>query len=179
MPQDAQFIRWSNVLYVMAIITAVVDAAVPFYILIYDLPLTFAKGNGQEHWSFTVMTLPLVARVIVFSILCSTNVAWLYGLLQVLRLARYYRQGIIFDKRNALCFLRLGVAFGIMGIVGTLAYPATNIYLYWQGISPWLADMPLLFILQPDYLMAGVFFFVLGKIMKRAGELEESDRLIV
>jgi hypothetical protein len=66
-----------------------------------------------------------------------------------------------------------------MGILHFVTYPAINYFLFWRGISPWLGDMPGLFLFRIDYLMAGVLFFVLGKIMRRASELEETDRLMI
>jgi hypothetical protein len=99
--------------------------------------------------------------------------------LQIGRLAFFYRQGAIFELRNAQCFMRLGGAFVALAILATVNVPLINIFLYWRGISPWLGEMPLLFMIEFDYLMAGVFFFVIGKIMRHGNELEESDRMIV
>lgn len=179
MPKDIRLIRWSNLLLALAIICALLAVAVPVYIIFSDAPIVLLKENGKTAWNTTFNALPAVDRVVVFALTFSSSVAWLYGLLQIARLAVFYRQGAIFEFRNARCFIHLGGAFVIIAILETVTGPLINVFLYWRGISPWLGSMPVLFAIKFDYLMAGVFFFVLGKIMIYGNELEESDRMIV
>ena len=83
--------------------------------------------------------------------------------LQVFRLARNYRAGQVFGEINARCFVRIGMALGLIGVFETIYFPFINYFLYWRGISPWLADMPWLAVIRPNMFLAGLFFFVLGK----------------
>ena len=179
MPKDIRLIRWSNLLLALAIICALLAAAVPIYILFSDAPIVLLKEGGKTTWNTTFNALPTIDRLVVFVLTFSSSVAWLYGLLQIARLAVFYRQGAIFELRNARCFMYLGGAFVVIAILETVTGPLINAFLYWRGISPWLGEMPLLFLIEFDYLMAGVFFFVIGKIMRNGNELEESDRMIV
>ena len=179
MSKDIHLTRWSNLLTVMAVLTALLTVVAAFYPLIFNGPVGLFKDGGAKIWTTTVQELPLFERLTVVFIEALSNFAWLYALLQIVRLARSYRAGHIFGEANARCFVRIGVALGLMGILQTLTYPVLNYFLFWRGVSPWLGDMPALFTIHPDYVMAGVFFFVLGKIMRRASELEESDRLMI
>jgi hypothetical protein len=177
--KDIHLTRWSNLLTVMAVFTAVLTVMTAFYPLIFNGPLGLVKDNGAKVWTTTVQELPVFERLTVVFTSALYNFAWLYALVQIVRLARHFRAGHIFAEANARCFVRIGAALGLMGILQTLTYPLLNYFLYWRGISPWLGDMSLLDTIHPDYVMAGVFFFVLGKIMRRASELEESDRLMI
>lgn len=179
MPKDVRLTHWSNVLLVLAVLTMVYTIAIPIYVLIFDGVIGLAKDHGKQIWTTTFHALPVFERVVVLSLNAVANVVWVYGIWQIARLAIYYRQGKIFEQENAHCFLRLGVALGLIGIILSADYPITNLFLHWRGISPWLGDMDAMFIIHPDYIMAGIFFFIIGRIMRRAGELEESDRLIV
>jgi hypothetical protein len=93
--------------------------------------------------------------------------------------ARRYRKGQIFEEENARRLVRLGLALAAIGVLNTLSLPIFNMLLYWRGVSPWLADMPFILVFEPDYVMAGLFFVILGKIMRRGSELEERDRSIL
>ncbi len=179
MSKDIHLTRWCNLLAVMAVFTALVTAAAVFYPLIFNGTIALSKDHAAQFWKTTMAEMPVFERLVVLGLLSLASAAWLYGLLQIFRLARNYRTGQIFGEANARYFVRIGVALGLIGILQSLTYPALNHFLYWRGISPWLGDMPLLFLIRPDYLMAGLFFFVLGKIMRRASELEETDRLMI
>lgn len=177
--RDAHLARWSLALMAMVFFAAVLDVAVPIYEFFYGV-VGLVKDQGKTVWVTQVSALPLVDR---FSFILGTefdNIVWLYVLLQVWLLAQYYRSGSIFEERNATCFMGVGFGLWIMGIMQSFEYDAVNYYFYWRGISPWLGDTPpILFLIRIDMLMAGLFFFVLGKIMRRAIELEETNRLIV
>lgn len=177
--QDKKIMRWSTFLFVMVIFALVINVAALIYPTIYDVPISISKNSGKDIWNTTASALPILDFTVVIALNSFASVAWLYGLLQIGRLAKHYRGGRIFEEHNAVCFIRLGIALVFVGIGNSLNYPIANLFLYWRGVTPWLGDMPPLFLVQPDYLMAGVFFFVLGKIMRRANELEETNRLII
>lgn len=163
----------------MVLLAAIINIAEPIYEYFYGL-VGLVKDEGKTIWTTLISELPFVDRIASITLSSLDSLAWLYVLLQIWRLARYYQNGHIFEERNALCFMRVGMGLCIMGFLQTAEYPVGAHYLYWRGISPWLADMPpIVFAIRADLLMAGVFFFVLGKIMRRAVELEETNRLIV
>jgi hypothetical protein len=176
---DIYLRRWCNILAAMAIFTALVTSIAIFAPLFVDAPIGLVKNGGAQSWVTVFSGLPLVDRLTILFIHSFEPAVWLYAVLQIFRLARNYRGGQIFGEANARCFIRIGAALGLMGILHFVTYPAINYFLFWRGISPWLGDMPGLFLFRIDYLMAGVLFFVLGKIMRRASELEETDRLMI
>ena len=57
--------------------------------------------------------------------------------------------------------------------------PAIASFLFARGAAPWLADMPLWGLIEPDLFMASAYFYVLGKIMQRGAALEELAELTV
>ena len=161
----------------LALLTGVLVVVGPLTLLFQDVPIVLARGT--EIWKTDLQSLPPAIALAMLAILLMPLVAWLYGVAQVVRLARQYRGGHVFDAPNTTRFVRLGAALMVMDVLNALVMPAVNYLLHGAGISPWVADMPLLALLQPDLLMAGVFFVVLGKIMRRAAELERSDRLTI
>jgi hypothetical protein len=179
MQKDIYLARWSNVLAAMAILAAVITGLALAYPLIFNGPIVLAKEHGAEIWKTQLLDMPVFERFTVLIVLYLPSFAWLYAVLQVFRLARNYHAGQIFGEANARCFVLIGIALGVMGIVETVYFPILNYFLYWRGISPWLADMPWLAVIRPDMFMAGLFFFILGKIMRRASDLEENDRLMI
>jgi hypothetical protein len=177
--RDAHLARWSLALMAMVLIAAALNISFPIYEFFYGLT-GFVKDEGKTVWTSLISALPLIDRFAITLFTELDSVVWLYVLLQIWLLARYYRSGRIFEECNAVCFMKVGQGLCIMGIVQSFEYHAVNHYLFWRGISPWLGDTPpVLFAVRVDMLMAGLFFFVLGKIMRRAIELEETNRLIV
>ena len=179
MQEDIYLARWSNLLAAMAVLAAAITAAALAYPLIFDGPIVLAKEHGAEVWKTQVLDIPVFERLTVLIALYLPSFAWLYVVLQIFWLARNYRAGQIFAESNARHFMQIGVALALMGVFETIYFPFINYFLYWRGISPWLADMPWLAFIRPDMFTAGLFFFVLGKIMRRASSLEENDRLMI
>ena len=163
---------------VFALATVAFNLIVPItFIVEGDQPLVFAKG--QELFKFTLGELPAFERTVIFAVLFIPALIWVYGVLQIVRLALSYRTGEVFAARNSGYFIVLGIVLVVIGICDALAYPIVNIFMYERGISPWLGDIRLLQTLEPDMIMAGLFFVILGKIMRRGAELQEFDRLTI
>jgi hypothetical protein len=177
--KDIYLTRWSNVLAAMAVLAGVVTALTMIYPLIFDGPIVLAKAHGAEIWKMQILDMPVFERLTVLLALYMPSFAWLYIILHIFRLARNYRTGQIFGEVNACGFVRIGVALALMGLFQTIDYPFINHFLNWRGITPWLGEMPLVALIRPDMFMAGLFFYVLGKIVRRASDLEESDRLVI
>lgn len=175
--KDPCLARWSSILFGFAILTAAISFYAPLTILWQDQPILLAKGT--EIWKSTIYTLPKLDAAMIIAISLLPQAPWLYGLYQIMRLARNYRQGKIFSRTNSAYFIKLGYAIFVMGLISALIYPILNMLLFYRGISPWLGDMDTMTFIQPDLLMAGIFFLVIGKIMQRGTELEETDQLTV
>jgi hypothetical protein len=177
--KDIYLTRWSNLLAGMAILAAIITSLALAYPLVFNGPLILMREHGADIWKTQIFDIPVFERVVVLFILYLPSFAWLFAIAQVFAIARNYITGAVFAEYNARCFVRIGIALAAMGVAETVYYPMINYFLFWRGISPWLADMPLLVVLRPDMFMAGLFFYVLGKIMRRASALEENDRLMI
>lgn len=169
--------RWSTTLLMLALLTVGLVFATPLASLLQDSPIMLIKGT--ETWKTSLYALPLCDAVALVSIILCPQIAWVFGIFQILHLALNYRRGKIFDTENTSRFIKLGYSLFLMGVLEIIAFPAANYLLFLRKISPWLGDMPILSFIQPDMIMAGAFFIVLGKIMHRGLELQETDELTV
>ncbi len=174
---DMTLRRWSGVLLMLAGLTIIISFIAPLVLLSGDAPLVLAKG--ADVWRTTLSQLPLLEASLCVVVTSLPNVAWVYCVVQILLLARLYRAGKVFTQENSRYFRRIGIGLTVMGFLSVLVLPVIGHLLYYRGISPWLPDMPLLAVFEPDLLMAGVFFYVLGKIMQRGTELQENEDLTV
>lgn len=175
--KDPCLTRWSNILFYMALITALLSLYGPLSMIWVDSPIVLAKGT--EIWQSTFHKIPKPDLWLMIGIITLPMAAWIYGITQIMLLAKNYRVGKIFGADNSKFFVRLGLAMMVMGLFDSLTYPAINYLLYYRHISPWLGDMDIFTFAKPDLLMAGIFFLVIGKIMQRGAELEETDQLTV
>lgn len=180
MQKDVHLKRWSNLLAVVAILAAVVVLFRLADAVSFDGTIRFIKENGAQKWDIKLSDIPLFERLTVVALRSVPPLGTLYTFLQVFLLARNYRSGQIFSAANARYFVRIGLALLVMAAIGTVTFPFLNHFLYWRGISPWLADLPpLQWMLRPGNVLVGLFCLILGKIMQRASELEENDRMMI
>lgn len=164
-------------LRILSVVTALFTIASPVYALSHECPITLLKG--QEEWKIDLFALGWFDFLAVFTVVMLPKFAWLASLFNILMLARRYEHGRIFDQANARRFVRIGECLVLVGLLDCMIAPFINYFLYWRGISPWVGDMPLAYVVQPNYVAAGVFFVVMGKVTQRAFELQEDNRLIV
>jgi hypothetical protein len=175
--KDRQLARWGSAMFVMAVITAAVTllpemrylSGTAHIILVHD----------EEIWRTTSGELPLPDFVALILFSLPTTFAWFYTLLQFSKLGLYYRRAHIFEERNAHCFIRGGGALITWGLLNCASFMMVRYFLYWRGTVPWLADAPAPFGIRYNFILVGLFFFIWGKIMHRAAELAESNRLII
>lgn len=177
MSTDVKLSRWSTILLVLAVLTLLHNLAAPLPLILGEIPLVLVRG--EETWRATMPQLPTADAWIFGAVMMAPQMVWIYCVAQVGRLAQSFRRGVLFGPRVTAAFLRFGCALLLMGVMQTVQYPAVNSLFFWRGVTPWLADMPLLTLLSPDLIMAGAFFFVLGKIMQRGAELQDFDELTV
>lgn len=175
--KDRQLARWSAALYVMAAVTALFTLSRDMRYLSGNCDIVVLKG--QEIWSATSGHLKPLDFAALYILALPQTLAWLYFLLQISRLARYYRQGRVFEEGNALCFIRGGRALAAIGIIGFFSLTGSICFLYWRGTTPWLGDIETPYGIHYNFVLVGLFLFIWGKIMHRAAELEANNRLIV
>lgn len=177
MGSDRTLARWSTVLLWLAGLTLVRALVEPVVDLADDGRIVLL--NDGAVWTTTLSELPRAERAAFLAIVLLPHAVWIYAVVQMARLARFYRRGVLFDAAVSGAFLRLGGALAAMGVLQSAILPAVAHLFHARGITPWLADIPLVSVVEVDLVMAGAFFFILGKIMRRGAELQEADRLTV
>jgi len=170
-------LRWSNILILLGYITAFISLVSPFFILFGDVPIVLSK-NG-EIWKTDFHHFAPADALICFFIIILPTFAWLFAVIQILCLANYYKKGCIFSYPNTRCFLRIGIALVVLGILSNIVSTLLNYYLYYRNISPWLGDIYWLELCDPGFVMAGIFFIVLGKIMNYGTQLQDNERFTI
>lgn len=175
--EDKELKRWSGILLFLGYATAVMSILGPLSLLSKDAPIILARG--KEVWSTTFSQIGGVDGAVVLILALLPTAAWVYAVFYIVQLARHYQAGRVFAVGNTGCFLRIGAALAAMGVLDMAVYPLSNLWLFYRGITPWLGDMPILALFDPSLIMAGAFFYVLGKIMARGVALEDNDRLTV
>ena len=173
---DKELNRWSIALIVLALCSALMSVILPFDEIFFQ-PITLT--HGSEIWRISQNTLPMGMRIGVGLLCWAPHIAWIYAIIQVIRLAKNYRRGVLFDSCNTGCFICIGMALAFMGIVNSATYPLLSAILFYGGITPAFADISILYAIQPEYVMAGAFFYVVGRIMRRASELHDFDQYTV
>jgi hypothetical protein len=175
--KDRQLARWGSALFVMAIVTALLSLLPEFRYLSGNANITLV--HEQEIWRTTSGALPPLDFSALILLGLPPLLVWLYALFQFSKLGLYYRRAYIFEERNALCFIRGGGAMVAMGMLNGLSFMAIRYFLYWRETAPWLADTPPTLGIRYNFVLVGLFLFVWGKVMHRAAELAENNRLIV
>jgi hypothetical protein len=128
---------------------------------------------------FFVKALPLpFFGVTIMCIACNQSI-WMFGLLQLFRLARYFRQGRIFDEANARCLRRLSGVMAALCVANAANPVIISFAFYMGGVTSWLSQLPILELIHAPIALASIFFFILSKIMSRAVEMEKESRLYV
>lgn len=174
---DVYIVRWSNILSVLVVLAALLTIVLIVKFALNDGKI-FLMHDEQIHIFFlTDLAWPefCVAVACVFSV----EITWMCGLLQLFRLARHFRQGRIFDENNSKLLMRLSYVLAIITAIDAVTAPILSVMFYWRGVTPWLSDLPVFELIEPTYVLAAIFFFILAKVMSRAVELEKESRLYV
>ncbi len=165
---------WLRLLIIIAVLMTIVEIVLAFF---SDEPIAlFVQG---EVWMQEISSFGLVDRIVIFSILGVAIFLWMTVLYQFWRLCSLYRQNMIFTVKNAHCFIRIGWAMIGMAITDTLEIPLLGAYLLESGYIPAMPDMDAAFMFELDFLVAGLFFWLVAKIMERAAILQEEAALTV
>ena len=173
---DTELNLWCVVLIILAFCSGLMSVILPLE-EIFLQPITLM--HGSEVWRIPLETLPIGMRIGVGLLCWAPHIAWIYAIIQVIRLAKNYRRGILFDTCNTGCFIRIGMALAFMGIINSATFPLLSVILYYGGMTPTLADISILYAIQPEYIMAGAFFYVVGRIMRRASELHDFEKYTI
>ncbi|WP_161629874.1 DUF2975 domain-containing protein [Desulfogranum japonicum] len=164
---------WLRFLTGAAAIMTVAEDTLSFFT---DKPV--ALFIESELWTKSISSFQVEDRLIIFSILNAKTLLWLIALYQIWRLCRLYSQTEFFTVRNAFCFANVGRALIGMAVVDTLIVPLVGAFLKYRGIIPQMPDMNA-FMPELDLLVAGLFFWLIAKIMERAAIMREEADLTI
>ena len=175
---DPVLSRWSWLLWFVAFGTLALNLLQ--LALVWSQPgLTVDLRHGGEPWSIGWTDLSLRIRLALGAVLVLPQLAWLAAVWQVLRLGQSFRKGQVFTEVNIVRFQAIGLALVLQGVLTMAVLPAVAAILWVAGVTPWFADMGGVFSVDFDYLLAGLLFYVIGRIMRRALELDAADRLTI
>jgi hypothetical protein len=169
--------RWGNLLYALVIAIILITIALLVNFALHDGKIGLLHEDKVE--VIFVKNLPWLDFCVAILCMLTVELIWIYGLLQLLWLARHFRQGRIFDEDNAQRLIRLSGALAAISVVEPMTPPILAYAFYWSGVTPWLSELPILRLIEPSHILASIFFFVLGKVMSRAVEMEKESRLYV
>ncbi|MCA1907427.1 MAG: hypothetical protein LDL39_03610 [Magnetospirillum sp.] len=174
---DAKLTRWSFLLFVFAALSGLQAIVAPILLMVNGTPITLS--HGSEIWSTTLQALSAVDGAMLVTAVMAPQLAWIYAMAQVALLALDYRRGLLFHSSLTKRFIRLGVAMFVASVLGSTAAPVLGQIFFARGVLPWVPDIPLFAAVDTSLAMAGVLFFVLGKVMQRGAELQDSDSLTI
>ena len=167
------FTLWLRILIGAAAIMTVAEDTLSFFT---DKPVAlFING---ELWTKKISSFQVQDRLAIFGILNAKTLLWLIALYQIWRLCRLYSHAEFFTTRNALCFSNVGRSLIGMAVVDTLIVPLVGAFLKYRGIIPKMPDMDV-FMPELDLLVAGLFFWLIAKIMERAAIMREEADLTI
>ena len=174
---DRKLTRWSTLLFILAVLSGMQGVVAPVVLLVNGTPINLVRGS--EVWSTTLQALSNTDGTLVLTLVVAPQLAWLYAMVQVGLLALCYRRGEFFDRRATGRFVRIGVALGLASVANSAVIPILGYVLHARGVLPWLPDMPMFAAFDTSLAMGGAFFYIIGKIMQRGAELQDSESLTI
>ncbi|MCA8883871.1 MAG: DUF2975 domain-containing protein [Rhodobacteraceae bacterium] len=177
-PFDRALTGWSRLLWGLALLTLALNVA-QLSLLWFEPVLPITLTSGDEVWSTDFHDQPRHVQIALIALVTGSELPWIFAVVQIALLGRDYMRGTVFTENNTRRFQKIGLALIALGVFGSLLHPAIAALLFAFGGAPWMADMAPLFTLEIDYLMAGLLFFVIGKIMQRGLELQTSDQFTI
>ena len=175
---DRTLTWWSRALWLMALVTLLYNLA-EITLIWFDLDLSLSLEREDETWEADFHTLPFGVKFGLGAILVVPELPWFYAIVQIALLGHSFMRGQIFTEINCRRFQKIGLALIIEGALESLVDPSAMWLLYLTDTTPWLAEFDPFFTWDLNPLMAGLLFFVLGKIMQRGLELDTSDRFTI
>jgi hypothetical protein len=175
--RDIYIVRWSNVLSVLVILAALLTIILIINFTFYDGKIGLL--HDKKVYVFFIKNLSWPEFYTTIMCIFSVELTWMLGLLQLFRLARHFRHGRIFDEDNSRHLMRISYVLVAVTIIDALTPPIISAIFYWRGVTPWMSDIPMLELIEPAYVLAAIFFFILAKVMSRAADMERESRLYV
>lgn len=161
----------------LVLVAAAVSMVETVYIFFSDFPL--ALPIDGEVWTKPVSELTVHDRFVLFAFIEIATLFWFSVLYQFWRLCGLYAQGLFFTALNARCFKYIAWAIIGMSLVDSVEVYAIGAYLTAQGIIPMMPDVEFFLLLETDFLVAGLFFLLIAKIMERAAVMQGESELTI
>ncbi|MDW6002410.1 DUF2975 domain-containing protein [Vibrio mangrovi] len=165
---------WLNLLIWAAAIFALIETGFFFF---SDIPITlYLQG---ELWTKEFSSFAMQDQLVLFGLLSIEKVLWLGILYQFWRLCRFYRNNQVFTVQNAYCFMKTGWLLLGICLSEVALIPLVGGYLYYRQILPQMPDLQYALIFNVDYLVPGLFFWLIAKIMEQAALMQEEADLTI
>lgn len=168
------FTKWLRVVIALTIMALIIEV---LFIFLSDVPITL-KIDG-EYWTKNLASFSLYDHLFITVAINVLNILWLGILLVFWRLCSLYARNQVFTVENALCFSKIGWLLIGMFIWDVLKSPLIGAYLIMQGITNNMPDWDLVLLLNWDYLVPGLIFILMSKIMKYAAMMREESDLTI
>lgn len=134
--------------------------------------------NGQT-WSQSISAFSLDDRLALLGLMSPGKILWLFILYQFWILCRLYRQNKIFTVQNARCFAKIGWILMVLCIFEMGIIHLVGGYLYYRDITPSMTDITDPFVFNFDFFVAGLFFWLIAKIMEHAAMMRAEADLTI
>ena len=169
-----QFAFWMNLLTWAAALVNVFELSVLFR---SDIPITL-HIQGQL-WSKAISSFLLQDRLAITAMLGIEHILWLAVLWQIWSLCGLYRSNTIFKVANARCFLNIGWILLVLCVFEVALVPTVGAYLFIRNIITQMPDWQDAVLFNTSYLIPGLFFLLVAKIMEHAARMQEESELTI
>jgi hypothetical protein len=153
------------------------SVSAPVVALQENLPTIFLI-NGKL-LSINFNDLPSVHKSLVMIISFLSEFVWVYALWLIYNLCEAFKANDFFSFKNLRLLRSFGICLISIAFIDSMSTPLINYFFYSTQIIPQLPNSPFSLMLEIEILTVGVFFFLITKIMERALNIDEENKLTV
>lgn len=164
-------------LRILIIVAILMSAFETIFLFFSDKDIAFYLN--ETLWTKKISSFGIWDRFIVFDLLSLLTILWFAVLYQFWRLCDLYSQGKVFTTENTRCFRYIAWAIMGMALLETIEIAMIGAYLNFRGIVPHMPDLDGILMLELDLLTAGIFFWLVSKIMDHAALIREEAELTI
>lgn len=170
----ANSIKWLRIVIILTIVVLIGEV---LFIAQSNIPLVLKIGG--EYWSRDLHSFGSFEQAVLLVGINFLKVLWLGVLLAFWQLCRFYSNNKIFTVENARCFRKVGRILILMFLWDTLMVPLIGGFLFMRGIIDSMPDLDLALLYNVDYLVPGMIFLLIAKIMEVAATMREESDLTI
>lgn len=164
-------------LQICIFISLIISLSSPIIVLKENFPITLLIDG--KLWSMNFNKLSVFSKSFIILVSFLSSFIWLYALSRIYNLCEAFKANDFFSFRNLKLLQSFALSLVLISLIETLSTPLITYFLYWMKIIPKLADLPFSLLLEMEVLTVGIFFFLITKIMEKALNLDEENKLTV